>query len=321
MNFATPPKSLSPFSGDAIGMFDRLPTVPRSQELVDRAFRRGSRAAKQSGDQDAMVTTAGQILSDALDKLVHSFPSFENLPPFYFDLVEALVGVDRMRISLSRLGWASKQIRTISREHRTMVKAGAAPSPRGAQGRMASILKSIDKDLLFLSESRDKLRFLPSVEPDLPTIVIAGYPNVGKSSFLVQVTGARPEVASYPFTTQGIVMGHLKRRGERYQVVDTPGLLDRPLSQRNRIELQAVAALRHLHGVVLFVLDPSEHSGYPLQDQLQLLEEVRKWMELPVVVVANKSDLVDYPHAEMRMSTLTGEGVAEVLEVLLGKLR
>ncbi|NYT01823.1 MAG: NOG1 family protein [Methanosarcinales archaeon] len=301
-------------------MFDRLPTVPRSQELIDRAFRRGSRAVKQSGDQDMMVTTSAQILADALDKIVHSFPSFENLPPFYFDLVEALVGVDRMRLSLSRIGWATKQIRTISREHRARLKAGGAPSPRGGQGRMASVLKSIDKDLVFLSEARDKLRSLPTVDPELPTVVIAGYPNVGKSSFLIQVTGARPEVASYPFTTQGIVLGHLNRGHQRYQVVDTPGLLDRPLAERNRIEQQAVAALRHLKGVVLFILDPSEHAGYPLQDQLQLLEEIRNWMELPVVVAANKSDLGDYPHADLSMSTLTGNGVAKVLEVLLDKL-
>ncbi len=163
-----------------------------------------------------------------------------------------------------------------------------------------------------MSEAREKLRWIPAIDPELPTILVAGYPNVGKSSFILQVTDAKPEVASYPFTTKGIQVGHFIQNDQKYQVVDTPGLLDRPFEDRNEIERQAIAALRHLEGVVLFIIDPSGHSGFPLEPQLRLAECIDDFIELPVLIVSNKSDLAAYRNG-INMSTLTGEGVYEVL--------
>lgn len=297
-------------------MFEQLPTIPTSQELLDRSFRRASRAAEDG----SMVQNAGNILSDNLSNLIRRFPSFERLPPFYREMVEITVGIDRIRISLSRLRWASMQIRQITREYVGRIKrtggAESTPLRRSAFGRFSSIMRSIERDLLFLNEARNLLRKMPSIDPEAPTILIAGYPNVGKSSFIISITGARPEVASYPFTTRGIVVGHLLRGDKRYQVVDTPGLLDRPMGERNEIERQAVAALSHLQGVVLFILDPSEHCGYPLDSQLRLAEDLSSWITLPMLMVANKVDIKRYSDLA-EMSTETGEGVLEVLERLI----
>jgi len=102
-------------------------------------------------------------------------------------------------------------------------------------------------------------------------------------------------------------------------VVDTPGLLDRPMEERNHIERQSVAALSHLKGVVLYIIDPSEHCGYPLESQLSLAEDLKKWIELPMLIAANKADILrfggdgDVPE----MSTETGQGVENVLERLI----
>ena len=43
-----------------------------------------------------------------------------------------------------------------------------------------------------------------------------------------------------------------------FQVVDTPGILDHPLEERNTIEMQAITALAHLRAVVLYIMDVSE---------------------------------------------------------------
>ncbi len=303
-------------------MFEKLPTVPTSQELLDKSFRRASKSGMTPGNDEAMVRIAGNVLSDNLANLIRKFPSFENLPPFYRDMADILVGIDDMRISLSRLSWASGQIRDITREYMGKIKRGGEPSSsrRAAFGRMSSVIKSIDKDLSFLGDARNKLRKMPTIDPAVPTILIAGYPNVGKSSFLVKVTGARPEIASYPFTTKEVFVGHFMKDGEKYQVVDTPGLLDRSLSERNEIELQSVAALKHLKGVVLFIVDPSEHSGYPLESQLRLAEDIKSWIGLPILIVANKADILGIAGMPV-MSTLTGEGVAQVLEELISLLR
>jgi len=304
-------------------MFEQLPTVPTSQELLNKAFRRASRAS----DNESMVQNAGNILSDNLSNLIRKFPSFENLPPFYREMADIIAGVDRIRISLSRLSWASAQIRQITREFVGQMKRSrgvdSTPARKSAFGRFSSVMRSIEKDLLFLNEARNMLRKMPTINPALPTILIAGYPNVGKSSFIVRITGARPEIASYPFTTRGIFVGHFYRGDQKYQVVDTPGLLDRPMYERNEIERQTVAALSHLQGVVLYILDPSEHCGYPLDSQLSLAEDLKKWIDLPILVVANKADILRFTgDGDMpEMSTETGQGVNDVLEKLIGLLK
>ena len=289
---------------------------------MNKSFRRASRAK----DNESMVQNAGNILSDNLSNLIRKFPSFENMPPFYREMADIIAGVDRIRISLSRLGWASRQIRQISKEYVAQIKRSrgldTTPARKSAFGRFSSVMRSIEKDLLFLNETRNLLRKMPTIDPAMPTILIAGYPNVGKSSFIVRITGARPEIASYPFTTRGIFVGHFKRGEQRYQVVDTPGLLDRPMEERNDIERQTVAALSHLQGVVVYILDPSEHCGYPLQSQLSLAEDLKNWIGLPMLIVANKADILRFGEDRNvpEMSTETGQGVENVLERLVSLL-
>jgi nucleolar GTP-binding protein len=303
-------------------MFEQLPTVPTSQELLNKSFRRATRAE----DNESMVQNAGNILSDNLSNLIRKFPSFENLPPFYREMADIIAGVDRIRISLSRLRWASSQIRDITRESVGKIKHSrgldSTPVRKAAFGRFSSVMRSIEKDLLFLNEARNLLRKMPTIDPAVPTILIAGYPNVGKSSFIVQITGAKPEIASYPFTTRGIFVGHFLRGEQKYQVVDTPGLLDRPMDERNDIERQTVAALSHLQGVVLYIIDPSEHCGYPLCSQLSLAEDIKNWIKLPMLIAANKADILRFESdgTVLEMSTETGQGVENVLEKLVGMI-
>ena len=303
-------------------MFEQLPTVPTSEELLNKSFRRASRAT----DDESMVQNASNILSDNLSNLIRKFPSFENLPPFYREMTDIIAGVDRIRISLSRLRWASKQIKLISREYVGKIRKSrgldTTPARKSAFGRFSSVMRSIEKDLLFLNEARNLLRKMPTIDPEVPTILIAGYPNVGKSSFIVRVTGARPEIASYPFTTRGIFVGHFIRGEQKFQVVDTPGLLDRPMDERNEIERQTMAALSHLQGVVLYILDPSEHCGYPISSQLSLVEDLKNWIKLPTLVVVNKADILRFVEDENmpEMSTETGQGVNDVLEKLVDLL-
>jgi len=128
------------------------------------------------------------------------------------------------------------------------------------------MVHQIDKDLLFLNEVRNVLRKLPHID-DTFTVVIAGYPNVGKSSFIRRVSTATPEVASYPFTTKGVIVGHRDTGRDRVQFVDTPGILDRPSDERNAIEQQALSAVMNVADVILFIIDPSGHCGYPTEVQ------------------------------------------------------
>ena len=151
------PQALSANAGKFPLMFEHLPTVPTSQELLDKSFRRASRAQ----DNESMVQNAGNILSDNLANLIRKFPSFENLPLFYRDMADIAAGVDKIRISLSRLRWASRQVRLITREYVGKIKrAGGTDSTlirKSAFGRFSSVIRSIEKDLLTKC-SRNPLR-------------------------------------------------------------------------------------------------------------------------------------------------------------------
>ncbi len=309
-------------------IFEKIPTVPTSEELLDKSFKRAARAKhgkrildrKSKLDaEESMVLTAAHILSDNLINIVRKFPSFDNMPPFYLDLADVIVGVEEMKMNLASVQWAGTKVNELSRKYvGIMRKAEDAKVVRKqAFGRMSSIVDSVDGNLRFLNVARNKLRKLPEIGEG-PAIVVAGYPNVGKSSFVALVSSAHPEIASYPFTTKGLAVGHFERNKIRYQVIDTPGLLDRPLEERNEIELQAISALKHVGKVMLYIIDPSETCGYTVEKQMHLLEEIKKEFSIPIIVAANKSDITAMSEGvDMSISTLTGEGVEAVLEKLI----
>lgn len=330
-------------------IFEDLPTTPTSEELIDTAFSRAARAGRAKHGleaQQSMLQTSANVVSDNLENVVTSWPDFEyEVDPFYYELADAIVdaeeaapaGVDGLRQSLSEVMWASRKAREIHAEYQPKLRKTDVDTARKhrkqAFARLADVVEQVDDDLTGINAARNALRDLPEIDPDAPTIVVAGYPNVGKSSLVNAVTNARGETASYPFTTTGIGLGHFEgsdvvdpdradgsamRERVRYQIVDTPGLLDRPPAERNEIESQAVSALEHVADCVLVLLDPSGEAGFPLDSQLELRDDVAaRFSDVPVFTVANKADRpwsddveVD---ADYRMSVETGENVDEVL--------
>ena len=301
--------------------FEDLPTTPRSSELLDKAFSRAARAGRaKSGHeaQESMLRTAANVLSDNLENVVTSWPDFDYVDPFYYELADAVVDVDRLRQALSEVTWASRQIREFRSEYTSKIRnssvEGARKHRKQAFARMADVMDEIEDDLLVVGTARDDLRDLPDIRADEPAIVVAGYPNVGKSSFVNRVTRADNEIASYPFTTRAVQIGHFERDRIRYQIIDTPGLLDRPADERNDIERQAVSALEHLADAVLFVVDASGECGYPIADQLALRDEVRERFDVPVLTVCNKADRSTDVEADRYMSVTEDENVDAVLD-------
>jgi nucleolar GTP-binding protein len=301
--------------------FENIPTVPTADEILDRSFRRAAKKMKEKTNKDRaneeFVRAVGAAVHDRLVYIIRGFPEFDQIPRFYREMADILFGMDRIKQSLGAVGWAAKHTKMVGNQLavRTRKSDDTTVVRKQTVARLASMVHQIDKDLIFLNEVRNVLRKLPHVD-DACTIVIAGYPNVGKSSFIRQVSSAVPEVASYPFTTKGVIVGHRQLGRERIQFVDTPGILDRPADERNAIEKQALSAMMNIADIILFILDPSEHCGYPMEVQLNLLGEVKGMIDVPLVVVANKSDL-QVAEGYLTMSTGKGEGVEEVLAAIL----
>ncbi|WP_229114537.1 NOG1 family protein [Halapricum desulfuricans] len=314
--------------------FENLPTTPRSSELIDKAFSRAARAGRAKDGfeaQSSMLQTAANICSDNLENVVTEWPDFDDLDPFYRDLADAVLagetaigsedqrGVDALRQHLSEVTWASRKAADIRGEYHTKLRNAsdvdhARKLRKQAFARLADVVEQVEDSLLAIAAAREALRDLPDIRPDEPTIVVAGYPNVGKSSFVNSVTRASNEINSYPFTTTEIHVGHVEDDHIRYQLVDTPGLLDRPPQERNEIESQAVSALEHLADAVLVLVDASGECGYPIEVQLELRDALREQFDdVSVLTVANKADRSRDVEADHYMSVTEDENVEAVL--------
>ncbi len=112
-------------------------------------------------------------------------------------------------------------------------------------------------------------------------------------------------------------------RWKHIQIIDTPGLLDRPVLEMNDIEMNAIVALEHLADAILFIFDASETCGFHLDNQYNLLKQIEKiFSEIPIVYLFNKMDLVkDKEHLKeyiddeensIFISAIEGEGIEEI---------
>lgn len=277
-----------------------LPHVPKADEILDDAFRQGSKVAKvrrsvrapfkermHESEQERVRAIGSSIQSD-LRKIVKRFPSYDQLSDFHKRLLEIKIDKDRYKKSLGAAQWCLDNVSRLKLDTLNHLKEYRKNSnaSKEFQGRVSSMVKKISKDLDELIEIKKILREFPVIE-DLPTMVVCGYPNVGKSTFMRNLTGSEVKIASYPFTTQSILIGHTNIKYQKYQIIDSPGLLDRAMEQRNKIELEAVLAIKELADVILFLVDPSQD----IPSQVSLLKEVSTSFEAPVFVAVNKEDV------------------------------
>lgn len=323
-----------------------IPTIPTVDEILDKGFSRGKKAAdlkrsermpkhiKGKRVEEVRVTTACQVIKAKLKSIIDSVPDIETLPEFYQDYIDITVGVDQMKQSLGAMNWAFGIITQLEKDYGGRIRRGApenaSKSRSSAYGRISSVIKKIEKDLDFLDFAKAKLRNMPTIDFEATTIVIAGFPNVGKSTLLRQITDAEPEVANYPFTTKGLQIGHIERHWKHIQIIDTPGLLDRPILDMNDIELNAIVTLENLADTILFIFDCSETSGYLLENQFNLYKEIENLFHIPMICLFNKIDLVDYSEGSenyqyihqyvdktedyLLISAFEGKGIDEILE-------
>lgn len=155
------------------------------------------------------------------------------------------------------------------------------------------------------------MKEVPDIRTDIPTLVLAGYPNTGKTTMLGRLTGSKAQIASYPFTTKSLQLGYFQLKYHEVQVMDTPGLLDRPGEIRNPIEKKAMAALNHLATAILFVIDPTMTSGYSLEKQHALYTDLRQKFSMPFLLVINKCDIATPEQVEAARQVFGADALRE----------
>ena len=136
----------------------------------------------------------------------------------------------------------------------------------------------------------------------IPTIVIVGRQNVGKSTLFNQITRSKEAlVADIPGLTRDPKIGIGRVGNREYLVADTGGLSTpgekTALEERVSESTEEVAKASE---IILFVVDSKE--GLVEQDK-DILSNIRKWNK-PTVLVANKSESVTYEFVSSEFSPL-----------------
>jgi nucleolar GTP-binding protein len=191
---------------------------------------------------------------------------------------------------------------------------------RAALGRMATICKRLKDPLVYLEQVRQHLGRLPAIDPNTRTLVICGYPNVGKSSFLKSISRADVDVQPYAFTTKSLFVGHFDYKMLRFQAIDTPGILDHPLEEMNTIEHQSICAIAHLRAAVMYFMDLSEQCGYSVSAQISLFNSIKPLFANKLVfIVINKIDLARPedldPETQEQLQGMLKSGEVELLQL------
>ncbi len=321
--------------------FRKVSRLPTTKKLLDDAFSRAMKTKRPKGNMPAIkkyriheqgrISTAVNVLRARINKIVKEFPSIENMNPFYVDLLELNAGVDKTKLALGRLQGSISALESI--EEQINLKMQFAENPKQLEqlrkeafGRISSVIEQLKPEIKFLSKVRMKMRQIPDFDPHMPCIVVAGAPNAGKSSFVRLASTGKPEIGTYPFTTRNLVFGHRDIGFIKAQFVDTPGLLDRPMEKRNKIEKQALIALKRISDIILFLYDPSDYASISLEEQNRLFNEIKDFFDESRLVIAyNKMDLLSQDAKEKLqeekpdayfLSTETREGIDTLLSDL-----
>ena len=162
--------------------------------------------------------------------------------------------------------------------------------------------------------------------PLLPVVVIAGRPNVGKSTLVNRVVGRRVAIVEeHPGVTRDRLELTADWRGREFVVVDTGGVVERGDVLDTKVTGQALRAVDHAD-VVLFVVDAT--TGVTAEDEsvAQLLRRVAD----KVVVVANKVDSANQEAAAwdlyrlglgapVLVSAIHGRGIGDLLDLVVDR--
>ena len=316
--------------------FKKITVVPNGKDFVDIILSRTQRQTPTVVHKGYAISRLRQFymrkvkytqqnFHEKLSTIIDEFPRLDDIHPFYGDLLHVLYNKDHYKLALGQINTARNLISKIAKDYVKLLKYGDSlyrckSLKVAALGRMCTVMKRIGPSLAYLEQIRQHMARLPSIDPNTRTVLICGYPNVGKSSFINKITRADVDVQPYAFTTKSLFVGHTDYKYLRYQVIDTPGILDRPFEDRNIIEMCSITALAHLRAAVLFFLDVSGSCGYSIAQQAALFHSIKSlFMDKPLTIVCNKTDLQPLEGISEEDMKLVMEMKSEAMKTLVAQ--
>jgi nucleolar GTP-binding protein len=299
--------------------FQEIKPVETADRYLDMAISKAKKKTRQmkvTGKRFEKIKTleltklqiVRDVLASKLDEILHTFPQVKELSVFYQKLVEYTIGRNNLTKELSKVNFARGKIDELFKKYVKELKMVKEIKPKQKRplfdkqsfqnkfnkikkafyGRISSVMKT--PNYRELQKIRRILQSFPIIKQRYKQVAIAGFPNVGKSTLLSKLSGSRPEIAAYAFTTKGIMIGYM----DGVQLLDTPGTLNR-FNKMNSIEQQAYLVMKLVAEKIIYVFDLTE--PYPIEDQVKLYKRVLTFGK-PVIAYLSKTDILPAEEVE-----------------------
>ena len=143
------------------------------------------------------------------------------------------------------------------------------------------------------------------------SVALVGFPSVGKSSLISQLTEVESEVGNFAFTTLTCIPGLMEHKGAKIQILDLPGLIKGAAEGKGR----GKEILNVIRGsdMVLYVLDPFQESHFDILDMELWRSGMRLNQKKPQVFItrSNKGGIV--VRSTIKQTNLTHEEIQEIV--------
>ena len=143
------------------------------------------------------------------------------------------------------------------------------------------------------------------------SVALVGFPSVGKSSLISQLTEVESEVGNFAFTTLTCIPGLMEHKGAKIQILDLPGLIKGAAEGKGR----GKEILNVIRGsdMVLYVLDPFQESHFDILDLELWRSGMRLNQKKPQVFItrSNKGGIV--VRSTVKQTNLTHEEIQEIV--------
>lgn len=164
----------------------------------------------------------------------------------------------------------------------------------------------------------------------LADIGLVGFPNAGKSTLLSAMSGAKPKIDSYPFTTLQPNLGVVTLADYRtFVMADIPGIIEEAHEGRGL----GIQFLRHIerNNVLLFMVSSQQDIEYEYNALLKELKSYRKdLLDKPRILAITKMDLqenfeldqeIDLDVPTVQISAATGHNMDTLKETIWEQLQ
>lgn len=148
------------------------------------------------------------------------------------------------------------------------------------------------------------------------TVLLVGFPSVGKSTLLNRITRAESKIGHYDFTTLNVIPGVLEYRGAKIQILDIPGVVEGASEGKGRGK-EVLSVIRNADLVLIIIDSSNVEKGMKQLDIIQ--EELYKAgfrlnQKPPEIIIKKKNMGGIRAGSAVRLTNITMESIKSILQ-------